>query len=158
MNPSLVNDMTTQFTFVFDVINPIGWTQAPLEIFNKSAGDGKAVDLSIRPSPNDGSVVNKREIDPSLLEMMESFKVYPNPTSEMSDHWVFIEHFNENKNTNLNIYVYDINGRILKSSTNRIEENGFQYHGIRLSELPKGFYIVRLVTSDRDKFYRIIKN
>jgi hypothetical protein len=158
MNPSLVNDMTTQFTFVFDVINPIGWTQAPLEIFNKSAGDGKAVDLSIRPSPNDGSVVNKREIDPNLLEMMESFKVYPNPTSEMSDHWVFIEHFNENKNTNLNIYVYDINGRILKSSTNRIEENGFQYHGIRLSELPKGFYIVRLVTSDRDKFYRIIKN
>jgi hypothetical protein len=158
MNPSIVNDMTTQFTFVFDVINPIGWTQAPLEIFNKSAGDDKAVDLSIRPSPNDGSVVNKREIDPNLLEMMESFKVYPNPTSEMSGHWVFIEHFNENKNTNLNIYVYDINGRILKSSTNLIEENGFQYHGIRISELPKGFYIVRLVTSDRDKFYRIIKN
>jgi len=158
MNPSIVNDMTTQFTFVFDVINPIGWTQAPLEIFNKSAGDDKAVDLSIRPSPNDGSVVNKREIDPNLLEMMESFRVYPNPTSEMSGHWVFIEHFNENKNTNLNIYVYDINGRILKSSTNLIEENGFQYHGIRISELPKGFYIVRLVTSDRDKFYRIIKN
>jgi hypothetical protein len=158
MNPSLINDMTTQFTFVFDVIDPISWTQSPLEIFNKSAGDDKAVDLSIRPSPNDGSVVNKRQLDPSLIEMMEGFKVYPNPTSDLTANWIFIEHYNENKNTNLNTFVYDINGRILKHSTNKIYDNGFQYHGIQLSELPKGFYIVRLVTSDRDKFYRIIKN
>ena len=158
MNPSLVNDMTTQFTFVFDVIDPLGWTQSPLEIFNKSAGDDKAVDLSIRPSPNDGSVVNKRQLDPSLIEMMEGFKIYPNPTSDLTANWIFIEHYNENKNTNLNTFVYDINGRVLKHSTNRIYDNGFQYHGIQLSELPKGFYIVRLVTSDRDKFYRIIKN
>ncbi len=158
MNPSLVNDMTTQFTFVFDVLDPLGWTTSPLEIFNKSAGDNKAVDLSIKPSPNDGSVVNKRQIDPSLLEMMSGFRVYPNPTSDLVGNWIFIEHYNENKNTNLNAFVYDINGRVLKYSTERIYENGFQYHGIQLSELPKGFYIVRLVTSDRDKFYRIIKN
>jgi hypothetical protein len=158
MNPSVIEDMTTQFTFVFDILDPLGWTQSPLEIFNKSAGDDNAVDLSIKPSPNDGSVVNKRRLDPSLVEMMESFKVYPNPTSDLTGNWVFIEHYNENENTTLNSFVYDINGRMLKYSTEKIYDAGFQYHGIRMNELPKGIYIVRLITSDRDKFYRIIKN
>lgn len=158
MNPSVINDMTTQFTFVFDILDPLGWTQSPLEIFNKSAGDDNAVDLSISPSPNDGSVVNKRRLDPTLVEMMESFKVYPNPTSDLNENWVFIEHYNENENTTLNSFIYDISGRMLKYSTEKIYDAGFQYHGIRMGELPKGIYIVRLVTSDRDKFYRIIKN
>jgi hypothetical protein len=158
MNPSIVNDMTTQFTFVFDIIDPIGWTKSPLTVFNKAAGDNRAVDLSIRPSPNDGSVVNKRQLDPSLIEMMEGFKVYPNPTSDLYGDWVFIEHFNETENSNINIYVYNINGSIMNVLTDKIYNAGFQYHGIRLSGLPKGFYIIRVVTSDRDKFYRIIKN
>ena len=38
-----------------------------------------------------------------------------------------------------------------------IYEKGFQFHGFRMTDLPEGMYIVRLVTQDRDKIYRIVK-
>ena len=115
MNPAVIEDMTTQFTFVFDVVNPLGWTTSPLRIFNKAAGDENAYDVSVKPSPNDGSVVNKMSIDPELLELVESFKLFPNPVSDMTGNWLMIEHINDYKNSTINGGIYDINGRLIKS-------------------------------------------
>jgi len=157
MNPAVIEDMTTQFTFVFDVVNPLGWTTSPLRIFNKAAGDENAYDVSIKPSPNDGSVVNKMSIDPELLELVESFKLFPNPVSDMTGNWLMIEHINDYKNSTINGGIYDINGRLIKSFSDKIYDRGYQYHGINLSDLPKGFYIVKLVTVDREKLFKIIK-
>ncbi len=157
LNPSTITDMTTQFTFVFDINSPLGWTTSPLRIFNKAAGDKNAYDVNIKPSPNDGSVVNKTSMDPSILELVQSFKVFPNPVSEITNNWLVIEHINDYKNSNFSGVIYDINGRIVKGFTEKIYERGYQYHGINLSDVPPGFYIVKLVTLDREKFFKIVK-
>jgi hypothetical protein len=157
LNPSTITDMTTQFTFVFDVLSPLGWTTSPLQIFNKAAGDKNAYDVNIKPSPNDGSVVNKMEMDSDLLQLVQSFKIFPNPVSEITNNWLVIEHINDYKNSNFSGVIYDINGRIIKGFTERIYDRGYQYHGINLSDVPPGFYIVKLVTFDREKFFKIVK-
>lgn len=157
MNPSVITDMTTQFTFVFDVVDPLGWTTSPLRIFNKAAGDENAYDVNIKPSPNDGSVVNKASMDPEVLELVQSFRVFPNPVNEMSSNWLFIEHINDYKNSNFSGVVYDINGRIVKGFSETINDRGYQFNGIDMNDVPPGFYIVKLVTSDREKFFKIVK-
>ena len=157
MNPSIITDMTTQFTFVFDVLSPLGWTTSPLRIFNKAAGDKNAYDVNIKPSPNDGSVVNKNEMDPDVYELVQSFRVFPNPVSEITGNWLLIEHINDYKNSKFSGVIYDINGRIMKGFTEQIYDRGYQYHGIDLSDVPPGFYIVKLVTLDREKFFKIVK-
>ena len=157
MNPSIITDMTTQFTFVFDVLSPLGWTQSPLRIFNKAAGDKNAYDVNIKPSPNDGSVVNKAQMDPEVLELVQGFKVYPNPVTDLTDGWLLIEHINDYKNSNFAGLVYDVNGRIVKTFSTKIEDRGYQYHGINFNDVPKGFYMVKLVTLDREKVVKVIK-
>ena len=158
LNPSLVTNMTTQFTFVFDVDQPTGWQTSPLRIFNKAAGDEFANDVNIKPSPNDGSVVNRISIDPELLELMEGFRVYPNPTSDLYGNWIVFEHHTELENGEISATVYDVSGKPVMLWSDQIYNNGFQLHGFTLEGLPEGMYIVRLTTPDRDKSYRIIKN
>lgn len=157
LNPSLVTNMTTQFTFVFDVDQPTGWQTSPLRIFNKAAGDEFANDVNIKPSPNDGSVVNRISIDPELLELMEGFRVYPNPTSDFYGNWIVFEHHTELENAEISATVYDVSGKPVMLWSDQIYNNGFQLHGFTLEGLPEGMYIVRLTTPDRDKSYRIIK-
>ena len=157
MNPAIITDMTTQFTFVFDVLSPLGWTTSPLRIFNKAAGDENAYDVSIKPSPNDGSVVNKTQMDPEVLELVYGFKTYPNPVTDLTSGWLLIEHINDYKNSPFSGIVYDINGRIVKTFSDKIDERGYQYHGINFNDVPKGFYMVKLVTIDREKVVKVIK-
>ena len=157
MNPAIITDMTTQFTFVFDVLSPLGWTTSPLKIFNKAAGDENAYDVNIKPSPNDGSVVNKMAMDPDVLDLVQSFRVFPNPVSDVTGNWLLVEHINDYPNTKLDMAVYDINGRLMTSKSETIYDRGYQYNGIDMSYLPKGFYIVKLVTLDREKFFKIVK-
>ena len=157
LNPSLVTDLTTQFTFVFDVDQPTGWTTSPLKIFAKAAGDEFANDVNIKPSPNDGSVVNRISIDPELLELMEGFRVYPNPTNDMYGNWIVFEYHTELESGEINAVVYDTYGREAMRWNDQIYNNGFQLQGFTLEGLPKGIYFVRLTTPDRDKTYRVIK-
>jgi hypothetical protein len=157
LNPSLVNDMTTQFTFIFDVDQPTGWTTSPLKIINKAAGDENANDVNIKPSPNDGSVVNRISIDPELLELMEGFKLYPNPTNDFYGNWIVFEHHTDLENGEITASVYDTYGREVMNWSDKIYNNGFQLHGFTLEQLPNGIYFVRLNTPDRNKTYRVIK-
>jgi hypothetical protein len=157
MNPAVINDMTTQFTFNFEVIDPLGWNTSPLRIVDKMAGDMYANDVSISPSPNDGSVVNRTSIDPELNEMMNGFKVYPNPTTAYIGHWIVFEYHTYLEEGDINAIVYDINGREAMRWSDKIYQSGFQFQGFTMENLPNGMYLVRLVTPDRDKVYRIIK-
>jgi hypothetical protein len=157
LNPALVEDMTTQFTFNFEVIDPLSWQTSPLRIVDKMAGDLYANDVSISPSPNDGSVVNRTSIDPELDLMMNGFKVYPNPTTELMGHWIVFEYHTYLEEGDVNAFVYDINGREAMRWSDKIYQSGFQFQGFTMENLPNGMYLVRLVTPDRDKVYRIIK-
>ena len=157
MNPSVITDMTTTFTFNFEVIQPLGWQTSPLKISKKFAGDENAYDLNIKPSPNDGSVVNKMSIDPELLELMEGFKVYPNPTSEVYGNWVFVEHHNDYEGSTFTAGIYNMFGQQVMNWSDVIHEKGFQLHGFQLNDVPNGTYLVKLTVADREKVYRIIK-
>jgi hypothetical protein len=156
MNPSLIENMTQQFVFNFDVKSVTGWNTSPLRIVHKAAGSENAEDLNIKPSPNDGSVVNRISIDPELLELMEGFKVYPNPTTELIGHWLVFEYHTETAG-DIAAYVYDNFGRQVMVWEDKIYEKGFQFQGFTMESLPNGIYYVNLVTHDRNKTYKIIK-
>jgi hypothetical protein len=157
MNPGLLEAMSQAFTFRFRVKTIQGWTSSPLRIFNKAAGDEHAQDLSIKPSPNDGSIVNgKAEIDPETLNLMTGFKIYPNPVSQLTDGWLVAEFYTEDQQ-NLSIVVATVQGEVVLRSSTFLTETGFQARGIYLGDLPNGAYVVRLVMNDRDKVYKLIK-
>ena len=157
MNPSLLNGPTQVFTFRFRVKSILGWRTSPLAIFNKAAGDENAYDMSLRPSPNDGSVVNgKAEMDEHTLALLTGFVVYPNPVTEITGHWLIADFYLEDF-TNFNALVFNSQGQLVKSVTNNLTERGFQTQGVWFGDLPKGMYVVKLATNDREKFYKIIK-
>ncbi|MDB4338343.1 T9SS type A sorting domain-containing protein [bacterium] len=157
LNPSLVDDLTQQFVFNFDVKVVSGWQTSPLRIVHKAAGNEHAEDLNIKPSPNDGSVVNRISIDPELLSLMEGFKVYPNPTSDLIGNWIVFEYHTELESGMINAYVMDNFGREVMRWEDKIYQRGFQLQGFTLESLPNGIYYVNLVTADRNKTYKIIK-
>jgi len=157
LNPGVLEAMSNAFTFRFRVKSILGWTSTPIRIFDKAAGNEKAVDLSVKPSPNDGSIINGRAaLDPATLEKMYGFYVYPNPITELTNGWAIAEFYTEDKQP-LTIIVANMQGQILKAE--KIEETdlGFQVKGIYMGDLPRGTYFVRMVMNDRDKVYKIIK-
>jgi hypothetical protein len=157
LNPGVLEAMSNAFTFRFRVKSILGWTSTPIRIFDKAAGNEKAVDLSVKPSPNDGSIINGRAaLDPATLEKMYGFYVYPNPITELTNGWAIAEFYTEDKQP-LTIVVANMQGQILKAE--KIEETdlGFQVKGIYMGDLPRGTYFVRMAMNDRDKVYKIIK-
>ena len=157
LNPSLVDDMTQQFVFNFDVKVVSGWQTSPLKIVHKAAGSEHAEDLNIKPSPNDGSVVNRISIDPELLALMEGFKVYPNPTSELVGNWIVFEYHTELESGTISANIMDNFGREVMRWEDKIYQKGFQLQGFTMESLPNGIYYVNLVTADRNKTYKVIK-
>jgi len=157
LNPGLLESMSNAFTFRFRVKTIQGWTSTPIRIINKAAGDERAEDLSVKPSPNDGSIVNGRgTIDPETLNLMTAFKLYPNPVSDVTGGWAIAEFYTEDMQP-FTMVIANIHGQIVKARQEFINETGFQARGIYLGDLPKGTYIVRLVMNDRDKVYKLIK-
>lgn len=157
MNPGVLEAMSNAFTFRFRVKTIQGWTSTPIRIINKAAGDERAEDLSVKPSPNDGSIVNGRgTIDPETLNLMTGFKVYPNPVTDITGGWAVVEFYTEDMQP-FTMVIANIHGQIVKAKQEFINETGFQARGIYLGDLPKGTYIVRLVMNDRDKVYKLIK-
>lgn len=156
LNPSLVENVVQQIKFTFDVKVVSGWQTSPLKIVRKAAGNEFAEDLNIKPSPNDGSVVNRVSIDPELLELMEGFRVYPNPTSDLYGNWIVFEYHIEDKGQ-INAVLYNNAGIPVYQWNDEIYEKGFQLQGFTIDGYPEGIYYLRLITSDRDKTYKIIK-
>jgi hypothetical protein len=157
MNPGVLESMSNAFTFRFRVKTIQGWTSTPIRIINKAAGDERAEDLSVKPSPNDGSIINGRgTIDPETLNLMTGFKVYPNPVTDVTGGWAVAEFYTED-NQPLTMVIANMHGQIVRAEKIDQTDLGFQYKGISLGDLPKGTYFVRLVMNDRDKVYKLIK-
>ena len=157
MNPGVLEAMSNAFTFRFRVKSVLGWTSAPIRIFDKAAGDERAEDLSVKPSPNDGSIINGRAaLDPTTMEKINGFYVYPNPVSDMTGGWAIAEFYTEDKQP-LTMVIANMQGQIIKAERIQQTDLGFQAKGIYLGDLPKGAYFVRLVMNDRDKVYKLIK-
>lgn len=157
MNPSILEGPSDVITFRFNVKSPAGWRTSPIALYDKSAGDNNANDLSMRPSPNDGSIINgKSDLDPEVIALMTSFIVYPNPITKLTDNWVIIDFFVEDF-TPFSAGLYNIHGQQVKSFSEDIRDRGFQTRGISIEDLPEGVYILKLTTNDREKFFKLIK-
>jgi photosystem II stability/assembly factor-like uncharacterized protein len=74
------------------------------------------------------------------------FSIYPNPTSGILNI--------DLKNTNTVIQVMDIQGRMLKAIN--FDRKGI--HQLELSDLPDGMLIIRMVSPNGEKSFKVIKN
>ena len=68
------------------------------------------------------------------------FSMYPNPANEI----VNVE-FNTNVSNNINIHIFDLQGKLVLNSNSESESNGIQ---LNISNLSKGMYFVELIGSD----------
>ncbi len=92
-----------------------------------------------------GSFVNVDEIDETQL----GFALYPNPTTESST-----VQFKLSKNQSVSLEVKNILGQSISTVVN--EEMQVGLHEIQLPELPKGIYMIDLITGSKHHVRRLI--
>lgn len=151
MSPSLITNPTQMFNFQFEILNQ-NWEQTPIRITNKAAGNEKAEDLNIIPSPVDATVVNGRRARELVNELVNGFRVYPNPVQDNLN----IDYFQTNWGY-LTYEIYDYMGKNFYSQKEFVNQNQVVTKIINVSDLKTGFYFVRLTTNEKQKVYKIFK-
>ena len=154
MSPAVIEGDQEVITFTFDVVST-DWEESQIRVYNKGAGSEHAEDLNIKPTPTDGTIVyvGKRSNDPKILEMMESFLIYPNP---VTDGYAFID-FYALSDSPFKVEFYNMLGQLQYSEEFEVSEFDFYSTFIDLSKVPTGTYIVKMTTTDKSKTARIIK-
>jgi hypothetical protein len=151
MSPSLISNPTQMFNFQFEILNQ-NWEQTPIRITNKAAGNEKAEDLNIIPSPVDATVVNGRRARELVNELVNGFRVYPNPVQDVLN----IDYFQTNWGY-LTYEIYDYMGKNFYSEKEFVNQNQVVTKSINVGDLKTGFYFVRLTTNEKQKVYKIFK-
>jgi hypothetical protein len=151
MSPSLITNPTQMFNFQFEILNQ-NWEQSPIKITNKAAGNDKAEDLNIIPSPVDATIVNGRRARELVNELVNGFRVYPNPAQDNLN----IDYFQTNWGYLL-YEVYDHTGKIYYSNREFVNQNEVITRSLNISNLKPGLYFVRLTTNEKQKVHKIIK-
>ena len=151
MSPSLITNPTQMFNFQFEILNQ-NWEQSPIKITNKAAGNEKAEDLNIIPSPVDATVVNGRRARELVDQLVNGFRVYPNPVQDNLN----IDYFQTDWGY-LTYEIYDYMGRNFYSEKEFVNQNQVVTKKINVSDLKTGFYFVRLTTNEKQKVYKIFK-
>lgn len=151
MSPSLITNPTQMFNFQFEILNQ-NWEQTPIRITNKAAGNEKAEDLNIIPSPVDATVINGRRARELVNELVNGFRVYPNPVQDNLN----IDYFQTNWGY-LTYEIYDYMGKNFYSEKEFVNQNQVVTKTINVSDLKTGFYFVRLTTNEKQKVYKIFK-
>jgi len=151
MSPSLISNPTQMFNFQFEILNQ-NWEQTPIRITNKAAGNEKAEDLNIIPSSVDATVVNGRRARELVNELVNGFRVYPNPVQNNLN----IDYFQTNWGYLL-YEVYDYTGKVYYSNREFVSQNEVVTRSLDVSNLKPGLYFVRLTTNEKQKVHKIIK-
>jgi len=151
MSPSLISNPTQMFNFQFEILNQ-NWEQTPIRITNKAAGNEKAEDLNIIPSPVDATVINGRRARELVNELVNGFRVYPNPVQDVLN----IDYFQTNWGYLL-YEVYDYTGKVYYSNREFVSQNEVVTRSLDISNLKSGIYFVRLTTNEKQKVHKIIK-
>lgn len=124
-------------TFVGEIING-NWTLTVEDMF---AGDGGSIDSF-------GIELCYEETLSIEEQVLNQFSLYPNPSSgrvEVS--------FDTNIGQNVEVQIFDINGRILKSFEVKNPSNQF---GFDLSDLSSGVYFVKLMSQNTSGVKKLI--
>ncbi len=116
----------------------------PGEIYIGTYGRGiwaSAAYLGIGENGADGNQVFKTKL-----------KTYPNPTTDNTTLT-----FNLSETSNVNVMVYNISGRLVKTITNKNVQAGAQTLTIDAQDLPNGTYIVKFIAGKQNETAKFIK-
>lgn len=116
----------------------------PGEIYVGTYGRGiwaSAAYLGIGETGADGNQVFKTKL-----------KTYPNPTTDNTTLT-----FNLSETSNVNVMVYNISGKLVKTITNKNVQAGAQTLTIDAQDLPNGTYIVKFIAGRQNETAKFIK-
>jgi hypothetical protein len=143
-----ITNPTELFILKFVVLNST-WTQTPITIGRKTAGDVQGWDITV--TNTDGYINMNRNAAP-LDEDGINGRAYPVPTDDI----VTVE-FTLPMSGDYNITIYDLNGNVLRNKKrllvkgdNSLEENLHTY--------PSGVYLLQIANTKFAKTFKIIKN
>jgi hypothetical protein len=143
-----ITNPTELFILKFVVLNST-WTQTPITIGRKTAGDVQGWDITV--TNTDGYINMNRNAAP-LDEDGINGRAYPVPTDDI----VTVE-FTLPMSGDYNIIIYDLNGNVLQNKKrllvkgdNSLEENLHTY--------PSGVYLLQIANTKFAKTFKIIKN
>ena len=151
MAPSLITNPTQMFNFKFEILNN-NWEEAPIQIINKAAGNEKAQDLNIIPSPTDVTIVNGRRARDLVDQLVNGFRVYPNPVVDE----MYVDYFQTTPD-NLTSEIFDLSGKLHLRETQFVAQDQTVTRRIETNTLEPGLYFVRLTTGTKQKIYKFIK-
>lgn len=151
-----------------------GWTNTEVDLnefyilgtasINKSVNKIRVFDLSRPPRREtlatdtlSRAVMNRIGLqNPKLLEEnleKENIFIYPNPASRI----VNLDFNNARQATNINIVLFDINGRKVKEIANAVVvRQGSSVTQIDVSKLSKGTYFIKILTDNKTLFSKLI--
>ncbi|MEJ6737327.1 MAG: T9SS type A sorting domain-containing protein [Flavobacteriales bacterium] len=142
----------TGYSNCFTFTLPAGWDESKIHILsflkNTTGGIDNATKETIASAVANGTTNCTVGIDVDLSGD-KNFKLFPNPTNGVT----FINITNT-ENTNINVMVMDINGRIV--SQRDYDINGSVQLPIVTNDLDKGIYIVRLTVGDSVQQQKLI--
>lgn len=143
-----ITNSTELFILKFTVLDP-NWTQTPITIGRKTAGDVQGWDIAV--ASTDGYINMNRNATP-IDEDGINGRAYPVPTNDI----VTVD-FTLPMSGDYNIIIYDLNGNILQNKKQRfvkgdtsIQENLHLY--------PSGVYLLQIANTKFAKTFKIIKN
>jgi hypothetical protein len=139
---------TELFILKFTVLNP-NWTQTPITIGRKTAGDVQGWDIAV--TNTDGYVNMNRNAAP-LDEDGINGRAYPVPTNDI----VTVD-LSLPVSGYYNIIIYDLNGNVLQNKKQRFVkgDNSIQEN---LHPYPSGVYLLQITNVKFVKTFKIIKN
>ena len=143
-----ITNPTELFILKFLVIDPI-WTQTPITIGRKTAGDVQGWDIAV--TNTDGYINMNRNAAP-LDEDGINGRAYPVPTNDI----VTVD-LSLPLSGDYNIIIYDLNGNVLQNKKQRFVkgDNSIQEN---LHPYPSGVYLLQITNTKFVKTFKIIKN
>ncbi len=102
----------------------------------------------------DGAIIDNFVIETTLgvdQNSLNNFSVYPNPTSDN----VTVS-FNSNSIENVNLSLYDVQGRLITSSKVDSVIGDFNYN-FDMASIPTGFYLLKISQGNQNYTSKIIK-
>jgi hypothetical protein len=143
-----ITNPTELFILKFLVVDPI-WTQTPITIGRKTAGDVQGWDIAV--ANTDGYINMNRNAAP-LDEDGINGRAYPVPTNDI----VTVD-FTLPVSGEYSIVVYTLNGTVLQNKKQRLikGDNTIQEN---LHSYPSGVYLLQIANTKFAKTFKLIKN
>ena len=143
-----ITNPTELFIIRFTVLDP-NWTQTPITIGRKTAGDVQGWDI---PVTNTNGYINQNRFASPLAEDGIHGKAYPIPTNDIINVEASLPYSGDYQ-----IIMYDLSGNVLKNRKQRyvkgviiLEESLYAY--------PSGIYLLQIASDKFAKTFKLIKN